>query len=503
MNDIRVTSSATRISIPGGSLFEPFPAARAYHALLTPPSGSVRDAPLPEPESFSERHLQCIWADESLRPAPLRCATGETVSVEHPGRWNLEPGPDFLDAALQVGPDKRRLKGDIEIHIRPSDWLHHGHQDDPRYARVIAHVCYLEDRLPANALPAGAVRIGLKSLLRARPSFDFESIDLTAYPYAALHAHQPPCAQVLQRLPAERWEALLEAAGAERLRRKAVRLRDRLHESGAEQCLYEEVMGALGYKHNQGAFRRLARRLPLAALREDAAASAEQTYTLMLGVAGLLPQTETGHDPDTRAFLRRLWDTWWKKQANWHSEALSPHDWHTGGQRPQNQPVRRLAAAAALFTPTTPLADRLTTVDPSDDNWFQHAATVLEPRTEIPYWTHRLTLSGKQTARPTALIGTRRTAAVLSNVIIPFLAATGIDTTDLLRRIPAEQDNALLRQTAHALFGRDHNPTLYHSGIRQQGLLQIFHDFCINARTGCPECPLVPALTAETVDEPV
>ena len=46
---------------------------------------------------YSERHLRCVWTDPAYRPAVLPAAGGQTVSIENPGRWNLEAGPDFLD----------------------------------------------------------------------------------------------------------------------------------------------------------------------------------------------------------------------------------------------------------------------------------------------------------------------------------------------------------------------------------------------------------------------
>ena len=71
---------------------------------------------------YRERHLQCLWTDPRLRPTGLKTSEGEPVAVEHPGDWNLEAGPDFLNAVLLVGKEKRRISGDLEIHIHPSGW---------------------------------------------------------------------------------------------------------------------------------------------------------------------------------------------------------------------------------------------------------------------------------------------------------------------------------------------------------------------------------------------
>ncbi len=91
-------------------------------------------------------------------PQRFVTAAGERVQVEHPGEWNTGPGPDFLNAALRVGPELRRITGDVEIHIRPADWQRHRHTDDPRYRRVCAHVAFYPGTLPAAELPAGACR---------------------------------------------------------------------------------------------------------------------------------------------------------------------------------------------------------------------------------------------------------------------------------------------------------------------------------------------------------
>ncbi|MCA1808565.1 MAG: DUF2851 family protein, partial [Lentisphaerae bacterium] len=57
---------------------------------------------------YTERHVKCVWYDPRLRPARLHDMRREPVEVENPGRWNLEAGPDFLDALLLVGAKRRR-----------------------------------------------------------------------------------------------------------------------------------------------------------------------------------------------------------------------------------------------------------------------------------------------------------------------------------------------------------------------------------------------------------
>jgi hypothetical protein len=95
-----------------------------------------------------------------------------------------------------------------------------------------------------------------------------------------------------------------------------------------------------------------------------------------------------------------------------------------------------------------------------------------------------------------ALIGPDRAQALLLNLAIPLLAAQGAGepfARGLLESLPADADNALVRQTALDLFGLDHPTSLYRTGLRRQGLIQIFHDYCLNDRSRCASCSF-PAL---------
>ncbi len=462
--------------------------------------------------AHTERHLQCAWFDDAVRPAELRTAQGVRVIVEQAGHWNLEHGPDFIDATLRLEPGGQRLRGDIEIHIQPGDWQRHGHASDPAYARVIAHVSYYPNYLPAARLPPGCIQIALRDALEKDPCFAFDNLDITAYPYAQ-RSPQTPCARLLGDWHPDTISALLEAAGAARLERKAQRLGPAM--TNPDQVFYEEFMSALGYKYNQGAMRAVAKRLPLVALRELSGRQVILAYALLLGVAGLLPrQTPARWDAPTRSFVRQLWNSWWKHQDQWGSSALEPRHWKLNGLRPANHPRRRLMAAACLFTQTSMPSQKLLSF-PSEPaaKWLQAVGAWLQSQAHT-YWEYRLTWGGRRQKTAVALIGPGRRAAILTNVILPFLTALSAAAAQppkvqgkpaplwrgaaLRRQLPPEEDNSIIRQTAHLLLGQDHNPKLYQSGLRQQGLLHIFYDFCLTDRSRCAACPLPAYLTSLT-----
>jgi hypothetical protein len=431
--------------------------------------------------TWSERHLQCVWFDPELRPAGLKTGLGEDVLVEDPGIWNSEAGPDFLGAAIRIGPGRRRIAADVEIHLNPSDWERHGHGSDPRYSRVRIHVTYFPGALPDGRLPPGSVQIALKDALAANPLFSFETIDVTTYPQFA-RATPTPCSRILATRTPDESAVLLASAGEERLRRKAERLAAVIQEKGADQALYEEILCALGYKQNKAPFRRLAELVPFESLREEARGDIHGAYAILMGVAGLLPkQPKAIWDAETRSFVRKLWDLWWKKRERWENRILPADSWRLAGLRPANRPERRIMAAADLFVRHK--------IPERSEHFIARARRWLESAKGI-YWDRRMSFSGGRQKQKAALLGETRIDAMLNNVLIPFLAAHGIPAARWLDRLPVETDNAIVRQTASALFGSDFPPSLCRNGLRQQGLIQIYYDFCLNDRSRCAHCEL-------------
>ena len=475
----------------------------AYAALLPAALREVRDPSARYHAGFhwTERHLQCVWFDDRLRPANLVTRDGESIQVESPGRWNLEAGPDFLDAALRVGSEGRRITGDVEVHVRPVDWERHRHDREGLYHGVVLHVTYFA--VPPLGSPSGdgLLHLALADGLAGRTAFSFDDVDVAAYPHAALPQTPRPCGLALRDRP-ESWEPLLASAGRHRLQLKVQRMRGRLARvQDRDQLLYEEVMAALGYKHNAAAFRRLAQHLPLRIWDPDA--PVELACARLLGAAGLLPDPETAEDDESRVFARALWDHWWRDPLpvpGDGSVALARHS-----TRPANAPARRLAAAAAIFHGGARLVERLpafprtgaATPDAAKQvrRWFDAAASVFEERSVWEYWRWHWTATGPRQQRPSALLGRPRLAAIVANVVLPLLATEGDLPEGWGDHLPSEDLSAPMREAAHALFSRDHNPALYAAhGLYQQGLLQIHHDFCLNARAGCAGCALAAEL---------
>ena len=394
-------------------------------------------------KNLTERHVQAIWYDASLRPRRLLTRSGEAVSVVSPGEWNLEAGPDFRRAVLEIGPSRRRVVGDVEVHLAPCDWDLHGHGTDPRYRNVVAHVTWGCGPVPAS-LPPGAISIWLGRFVTANTSFSPDQIDLEAYPFARLPLDGRPCEQRFAHDP-DRVRAVLSEAGRHRLRVKAKRLAGRLGERTwtgqmRRQVFYEEVMAALGYKRNETAFRHVAERVPLAELP----GSREAAEAALLVAGGF-------------------------------------ESWDRAGIRPWNTPERRLARAAEVFTET----DVMSFCEARDFSKKSCREMVAE-----------MCGAGRGpdgSPRPHCM-GRGRAAAILANVVAPFALAEEriAEAPDWL---PPEDISEPVRLTAFRLLGRDHNPAAFYAGngLLIQGLIQVHHDCCLPHHPDCDDCELLEA----------
>ena len=89
-----------------------------------------------------ERLYQYLWK-HSMLGKRLVLNDGREVKVLHPGVWNENAGPDFSASRIKI--DDTVWVGNVEIHVKASDWYRHKHDADPAYDGVVLHVVAIED----------------------------------------------------------------------------------------------------------------------------------------------------------------------------------------------------------------------------------------------------------------------------------------------------------------------------------------------------------------------
>jgi hypothetical protein len=452
----------------------------------------------------AERLVQAIWQHQRLRRGELKTAGGKSVRVFHPGFANLEGGPDFRGAVLQIGGDAP-CSGDVEIDLQANGWRAHGHDRNPNFQNVTLHVVWdnAGGHVPAHHPDAGATPaiLCVKNFLDAplaELSLSLENESLRSLPESL----RGKCCAPLRELGAAKSSALLEQAARVRLENKAAQMRARAKNGGWEQALWENLFRALGYKHNVWPMQHLAEhRTRLAALLENLAA-AETLLALqarLLGMSGLLPDELTRVEKSSDGYLRRAWDSWWHERDSFSDVILPRAVWRFHGLRPANHPRRRLALASHW------LANKK--FIPKIENWIaaeKGAATAAACRQLMEilqvgrddFWSWHLTFKSPRLKKPLPLLGDGRVTDLAINVILPWLwirAAEGGNQkiqTEVERRYfawPPAEDNSVLKLARERLLGTS-NEKILKTAAQQQGLIQIVRDFCERSNAACDHC---------------
>jgi hypothetical protein len=419
-------------------------------------------------DKVDERLLVRIWSRQLISEESLITGSGEKVQVIYPGKENRGSGPDFLGAVIAT--EGGVLVGDLELHLKASDWRSHGHHRDPGYNEVILQVVW-DGEAPVvlqngRTVPTLSLRRCLVSSLEEVRRW--ACLDM---------APAEPCHDALCRLGDDETGRQLDEAGDERFRLKAGRFAVRMAEEPPSQVLYQGVMAALGYIRNKEPFQELACRLPLSVLENFCRGKPYSERlallrALLLGMAGLLPRGAAE------------WEWAWRCLGD--REPLSLSRWHLFRVRPENHPARRLTGAAHLLARFR------------DEGLLEGVLRLVgESRSDIGRLEAGFIVAGEGYHSPgrRALIGQGRAREIVVNIALPFAFAWAEANYEaslaeaalwLYRIYPKSNENEITRGLTKLLGSKASG--LVDSARRQQGLLHLDKTFCRQRR--CDICPM-------------
>ena len=203
-------------------------------------AGYSTEAPGTGAVPFPEATLTALWLLGRIPPRVLAAAL--PAPMLRPGRAGRGPGPDVREAAF-LAPSGAAVAGDVEVHLRASDFVRHGHAEDPAYAGVVLHLCWQDDRAEPGAptaLPSGgsAPTVALASWLSVA---EVERLVALGPDRAVV---SPPCTQPA---PGALGMDIVRAEGRKRLAERAWRawrLADRYGFDGALRMLLERAVAS-------------------------------------------------------------------------------------------------------------------------------------------------------------------------------------------------------------------------------------------------------------------
>jgi hypothetical protein len=437
-------------------------------------------------EKVVERLVAWIWERQAL-VGPLPGDDGARYQVVFRGRPWGDRGPDFQGAVL-ARQDGVLLRGDVEVHVRASDWRRHGHGRDPAYNQTVCQVVLWDDERRPTRRQDGATVPTLELVKHLAASL--AELERRQLAEEGVRPSEPSCIPS----PAELGE-LLERAGLERFLAKSAQLEGDLAGLPPDEVLYRASLRAMGYTANTGGFEQLSSLLSLAQIR-DAAGEPATVQALLFGVAGLLPSqrgatAEAGLPHD----LERIWTA----LSATLPAPLPRGAWRWWRVRPENLPPRRLAGFGQIVSswlrvdPVERLLDDL--ADAERLSRPAHLAEAWRVRANDPFWTGHFDFGRATPSGRPWLIGSGRAGEVVVNVSLPFLHALGQARGDgdlsgralaLYRRYPTTAQNRVTREMALQLGGPD-GARHARTACRQQGLIHLYKHWC--DLHDCGHCP--------------
>ncbi len=421
-----------------------------------------------------EQILQYVWQHRLWRNDDMTTNDGRRLRVLDPGLLNTDAGPDFFNAKVEL--DGRVWVGNVEIHVRATDWHRHGHDSDPAYDSVILHVVQHDD---APVCRTNGERIP-QMVLDISPRFG-ESLERLVGARTEL-----PCAAQLPQVPDIVVTEWMQALAFERLHGKVERIASlREHYAGSwEDVCYVMLARTLGFGLNSDALERLARRTPLRLLRKHSD-SLLQLEALLLGQAGLL----AGLTAATDRYVEQVQREYAFLANKFSLQPMEREAWKLFRIRPQGFPHRRIALLAHFVHDGFNLMHRI--LEAQGEKQLRELFQV-----ELTgYWERHYTL-GKETPTSTRALSNASIDIVLINLVAPFYYAYGELTGDcqmtdraigLLESLRPEQ-NAIVTAFVHAGVRCD-------DALTSQALLQLRKAYC-DARK-CIYCRIGHRLLAE------
>ncbi len=401
--------------------------------------------------------MQFVWQHRLGLRLDLRTVDGRRVRVVDQGVLNNDAGPDFFNATVEIGDET--WVGNVEIHVRASDWFRHGHDGDPAYDSVILHVVQFDDapvvRSDGTVIPQVVMRCTPESAKRCNLLLDHAAKAL-------------PCENVVKGLPEVYRTEWLTALGMERLYRKSERILELVEATGGhwEGAAYVTLARALGFGLNSEPFERLAKCVPLSFINRhhDELLSVE---AILFGQAGLIPAAREDENP----YVTRLRQEY---AFMAHKFGLKPPgiEWRMARTRPQNFPHRRVAVLAQMIHNGFYL-----TGDLADARDMDAVRCLFDVRL-MGFWATHFTFDGGCGCTPKALSRGSIDTLVI-NVAVPLLQARCMSRGDLdgmercadmLQGIGAE-NNSIVRLFAGAgIECRD--------AFMSQALIELRREYC-------------------------
>lgn len=416
---------------------------------------------------MKEDFLHYVWNHKKFDFSDLRTTAGESITILHCGHHNHDSGPDFFNSQLIIA--NQMWAGNVEIHIKSSDWYVHNHETDKAYDNVILHVVFDHDMDIYRADNTLIPTLVLQPLICPKTFANYRKLEQSKMKWINCEADF----KNVDDLIISQW---LERLYIERLEEKSKRIVSLLESSNNnwEEVLFKLLAKNFGLKVNGDAFFSLSSSFEFAVVRK-CRNNPIQLEALFFGQAGLLNSAV-----ENAYFLSLDKEYQFLRQKfNLENRTVIPVQFFR--LRPPNFPTIRLSQLAMLYHEHSNLFSRIITSKSLEDLY-----ALFEIGTS-PFWFNHYTFQ-KESKPSTKKLTKGFMDLLLINTVVPlkfcydrYLGNSQSDANlSLIQQLQAETNGIVSAYN-------NLKPVAF-TAMDSQALLQLKSEYC--EKNKCMKCAI-------------
>ena len=413
---------------------------------------------------MKEDFLHYIWKFKKFALADLKTTNGESISIINSGQYTQLTGPDFFNAQVEIHGQK--WAGNVEIHLKSSDWYAHNHEKDDNYDSVILHVVWEHDseifRKNNTEIPV----LELKNLISPAVLNNYESL---MAPKSWIY-----CEKQIQNIDEFTLKSWQERLFFERLERKSIPIQKLLIDTNHdwEAVLFSALAKNFGLNTNGEIFLKIANSIPFHIVRKECF-EVENLEALIFGNSGLLDSEK--EDVYYKDLQFRFYYLLHKYQIE--KPTIEPVQFFK--HRPDNFPTIRLSQLANLYHTQQNLFSKIIATKSIDDIYDLFDISVSD------YWNNHYQFD-KESPKKKKILTKSFIDLLIINTIIPIQFAyskhlgkeISEDLIEILNNVKPESNAIIDKFNSFGIKSKNAFDT--------QSLLQLKNEFCNKSR--CMDC---------------
>ena len=415
---------------------------------------------------MKEDFLHYLWKFKKFDTSNLTTSNGEKLTIENSGSYLQLAGPDFFNSQITI--ENQKWAGNVEIHLKSSDWYAHHHERDSNYDSVILHVVWDHDveiyRKNNTEIPV----LILKNLVSKETLNNYQSL---VSPKSWIFCEKQ--IESVNSFIMLNWQ---ERLFFERLERKSKPIFD-LAESSLhdwDAILFCQLAKNFGLNTNGESFYNMANSIPFSIIRKEGN-DLFNLESLLFGIAGLLEINKEDH------YYKKLKGNFDYLIQKYQLQSNSFTSLQFFKHRPDNFPTIRVSQLANVYYCQQQLFSKIIKAD--------NVATIYEifDKSVSEYWETHYQFDKISPKKKKALSKSFIDLLII-NTIIPlqfaYAKSKGKEISEklisLLNQVKPEANAIIDKFSSFGLKAQN--------AFETQALLQLKNEYCNKNR--CLECSI-------------